>query len=433
VSLFQFLSVLWARRLMIILCTVAAVAAAFVISLTLTPRYQATSRLMLSLSSPDPVTGEMLPGNLTKSFTRTQTELVRDYRVAGLAVEKLGWLNDPALQRAYASEPRQMEFRRWLAQRVINSSSAYPVEGSNVLEIAYTDPSPEVARAGADAVREAYEEASVALRRQRAQRSSQWYAEQAQQARVQLAQAEQIKTRFERENGLVLEGGVDLESLRLQALAGQVPVTIPGGGGGVAPSAGQLAQVEASIAAASRSVGPNHPDMLQLQQQRAALARQVAAERAAAGGGGGSTAATQSGAIAAQRSRVMANRENIERLRQLQTQVDVRREQYVRAATRAAELRREAETTETGASRLGDAVTPTEPVFPNRPLIVLGALVLGFGLGVLLALLAEMLGRRVRSIKDLNDAVDAPLLAIVIGPSSSRGILSRPLLRGPEQ
>lgn len=430
-SLFQFLAILWARRLMIVLCTVAAVVAAFIVSLTLTPQYQASSRLMLSPSNPDPITGEMIPSAQTKGFMGTQTELVRDYRVAGLAVEKLGWLDNPNLQREYASEPRATDFRRWLAQRVIDSTSAFVVGGSNVLEIAYTDPSPQVARAGADAVREAYEEASVLLRRQRALAASQWYREQAEQARVELANADRIKTRFERANGLVFEGGVDLETLRLQVMAGQPPMVTVSNPAAVAPSAGQLAEVDAAIASSSRTLGPNHPEMQELRLRRAALARQVALEQANAGGGGSMTA-SQNRLLDQQRRRVMANRDKLERLRQLQTQVDVRREQYVRAATRAAEFRREAEVTETGATRLGGAVLPTKPISPNRPLIILGALGFGLGMGVLLALLTEMLGRRVRTVKDLNDAVEAPLLAVVIGPGTGGGP-GRPLLRAPEQ
>ena len=75
---------------------------------------------------------------------------------------------------------------------------------------------------------------------------------------------------------------------------------------------------------------------------------------------------------------------------------------------------------DTGLTPLDAAVTPKSPIFPNKLLILGGAIALGLGVGVLVALLAELFGRRVRGYEDLASAIDAPLLAIIAGPAKRR-------------
>lgn len=70
---------------------------------------------------------------------------------------------------------------------------------------------------------------------------------------------------------------------------------------------------------------------------------------------------------------------------------------------------------------LGSAVAPQNPAFPNMPLIVFGSLTLGLGVGVLVGLLMEMFGRRVRGPEDLWAAIDAPLIAVIAAPRVAKG------------
>jgi polysaccharide biosynthesis transport protein len=62
---------------------------------------------------------------------------------------------------------------------------------------------------------------------------------------------------------------------------------------------------------------------------------------------------------------------------------------------------------------LGSAVAPANPVFPNWPLILFGSIALGLGLGVLVALITELLSRRVRGVEDLA-ATGVPVIAILM-------------------
>jgi uncharacterized protein involved in exopolysaccharide biosynthesis len=167
--------------------------------------------------------------------------------------------------------------------------------------------------------------------------------------------------------------------------------------------------------------------MQELQRRRASLAATAAQERSAAlaaanaaagvaarSANAGASAANQ--AYQAQRSRVIGQRGELEQLRRLQSEVDVRREQYSKTAARAAELRQQAEAADPSATLLGAATTPTSPASPNKPLILAGALGFGLAFGVLLALLLELLNRRVRGIEDMAVVTQVPLLAVISVP-----------------
>ena len=66
-------------------------------------------------------------------------------------------------------------------------------------------------------------------------------------------------------------------------------------------------------------------------------------------------------------------------------------------------------------------MTPKDPLFPNMLLIIPGSIFLGMAIGVLVALLTELFGRRVRSAEDLQSAFDVPVLAVIGSPVRRRG------------
>jgi polysaccharide biosynthesis transport protein len=61
-------------------------------------------------------------------------------------------------------------------------------------------------------------------------------------------------------------------------------------------------------------------------------------------------------------------------------------------------------------------VTPANPTFPNKPLMLGGAIAMGAGLGLGLALLLELLNRRVRGVEDLNLSSDIHCICVVEEP-----------------
>ena len=151
-----------------------------------------------------------------------------------------------------------------------------------------------------------------------------------------------------------------------------------------------------------------------MRRQREVLAQAVARERAPTLRGGGSTGPSLNAQVARQTARVIGQRDKVEEAKRLQADLNVLREQYIRAQQRSAELRLQADSNDSGVTLLGSAVTPESPSFPNMPLILFGSLAAGVALGVLAALITEMLSRRVRGVEDLRSA-GVPVIGVLHG------------------
>lgn len=431
-NIVQFFRILWARRWIILPAFLVCVATATIVVQFLPERYRATTRLVLDTFKPDPVTGQVMNSQFMRAYVQTQTELIEDYGTAGRVVDELGWANDPANIAAFNASTAAStgDIRRWLANQIIQNTSANVIEGSNILQISYSDGSPERAERIANLIRTAFLAQSLSAKRAAATKSADWYAQQAESARQALLAAVEARTAYVKKSGIVLtDTGSDLDTQKLAQLQGQaaVPAT-PAPGGGMGPAQLQLAQIDQQIQQAATNFGPNHPTFQALQRQRTVVARAAAQERAQAGGGAGSAQSVIESAANAQRARVLGNRQDVDRVAQLQRDVTLKQDQYMKAAQRVADLRLEASSNDTGMTTLSEATAPDSPYYPKVPMIIGGAAGFGLGLGLLVALLVELLGRRVRSPEDLETAVDAPVLGVV----QSRAALAARLRRAHE-
>ena len=420
----QFFRILWARRALIVIAVLACLVAAVAVIKLVPPRYTANSRLMLEIVKPDPVTGEVLSSQYARAYVTTQIELIKDYRVAGRVVDNFNWTASPRLAEMYrgSATAQDVDFRRWLAQRVIDRTNVQLIPSSNILEISYTDSQPDTAAKVADAIRAAYDQETRLFRQQTALRNAEWFSNQTGKLRAELKTAEEKKTAFERENGVVLQDdNEDSESARLKALAGVQPmpsIAAPAVAAGPisSPSQAQLAQIDAAINTASQTLGANHPQMVALRQQRQAVAQAAAQEMAAARAASRvpsmSSGPSVGAMFSAQQAKVLAQRGKVNEARQLALDVNVLRQQLQSTAARQVELEQEAQSTETGLSYLGSAVAPQSPSFPKIPLLLAGSIALGLGIGVLASLFVELLNRKVRTYEDLQFE-GVPLLGIV--------------------
>jgi uncharacterized protein involved in exopolysaccharide biosynthesis len=406
-SLSQFWRILWARKLLVVVTALFCLAGGVVAISIVPPRWKAESHVYLNLLKADPVTGEYM-GTAARAYVATQIKLMSDYGVAGLAVDKLGWLSDPDLIAQYQRRPQSdtRDFRRWLAQRVMDGTRADLLDGSNILDITYTGQSPEGAKAIVAAVTQAYLDTTLAFRRSEANKNADWFGLQSDKTKQSLLTAQAAVATYERENGIVMrDDKTDVDSARLAALASQNDVAAVGGISGLDA---QIAEVDSSIKQAAESLGPNHPQLVALREKRAslmALAVQGSSPQAAGGG--------MSARVAAAKAAVIENRDKLARLTVLQSEVDIRKEQYDKTLSREADFRQQAGVVDPGVSALGTAFVPDQPSFPNKPLIIGGSLGLGLVFGLLIALLVELLDRRVRSPEDLSAALGLPVLAVL--------------------
>jgi succinoglycan biosynthesis transport protein ExoP len=416
----QFFNILWVRRGVIIFTTLACLLGALVAIRILPPRYEATTRVVLDIVKPDPVTGEAISSAWARAYVKTQIELITDYRVAGKVVDSLGWTSSPIWAARYAARSKDdhSDFRRWLAETVIAGTDAKTVDASNILEIKYSSSSADAARKTVNAIRQAYFDQTLAFKREGAARNAEWFHQQAEKLRDQLAEAEKKKADFEKSNGIILQDdNVDTEMSRLKAISASAPAAaaaVAPAATGTSPLAVQLSQLDAQIANAQQTLGPSHPDLLNMQRQRATLAASVAREAAAARSAGGGVVSGPSveSMMNAQTRKVLEQRGKVYEAQRLATDVAVLRDQFNKTLTRASELDRESQSTETGLTLLGDAVAPDDPAFPKKGLIFGAALGVGIALGVLISLVMEMVYRRVRCTEDLG-LIGLPVLGVM--------------------
>jgi len=442
-SLAQFFRILIARRLIIMSALIAALAVAVGLCMLLKPRYPATARVLMDVIKPDPVSGQVISSSFVRGYTKTQMELITDYRVAGDVVDRLHYEANPVLQAQFRKEGDGTgDFRRFFANKIIDATDAKLVEGSNILEISYYTGNPILAKNVVTALRTAFIDASLRFRTDAAGRSADWYVDQAKKAQDSLARAEAQKSEYERVNGIVMApGGADSETMKLEAmqsslLAARNSAGLVGVGGGSRPTSpmveqlrSQLNTLDDTLAQAGQKLGTAHPTYIGLVERRKVLVQQLAREQASAadGGGRGSVVAAVNGNVgrleselAAQKTKVLDLKPKLNQLAQLQREVDLRRAQYSKAAFRAADLKLEADVSETGLVPLGDAAVSGTPSFPNKPLILALGAVAGLALGVIIAVSTELVSRRVRGPEDLANAAHVAVLA-VIGTATPAG------------
>jgi uncharacterized protein involved in exopolysaccharide biosynthesis len=437
----QFLRILIARRWIVAVTFVTCVAVALGVAKMLPERYPAQARVMLDVVKPDPVTGQMLPGALARAYVKTQIEIIKDYRVTGEVVDRLGWATNPAVVAMWQKDTGgDGDIRRWAATRISENTSAAVVEGSNILEIVYESSNPDDAKQIASLIREAYMAASLQLRTDGAGRTAVWYREQAEAARKVLTAAEDAKNRFERANGLVITaGGTEAESTKLASLqqalvaaqsgeAGQqFQASVAGSTSAVVDSLKvQLATLNDQIEQAAEKLGTEHPTYKSGIARRNLLMKQLAEETAAARNAGAMqsnasrrTVAELQAQYEAQKAKVLGMKDILDQHAQLQREVDLRRTQYEKAAARTADLQLESNVSESGLVVLGDATGGKERSFPIWRNIIALASAFGLALGIVVALLTEMYARRIRGPEDLRFASKVPVLAVIADTRSS--------------
>ena len=428
-SLAQFLRILMARKSIILATLLACFFAAVIAVQLIPPRYEARNRVLIDMTKSDAFgTGGPLSNQAISSYIATQMKLIKDVQTAGLVVDALGWAADPANQAAFEAAGRPGgDIRDWLAQRIVEGTEANFVEASSIIEISYRGTDPVSSQGIAQAIREAFLKLNRDQRVAGAQRGAAAFEEQARRAAAEVQRAEDERTRYAKANGIVLQAGnIDLESAKLSALSGATvaptppTVTQPAG---VNPA---IAQVRQQIAQAQQTLGPNHPTFQALQRQLTALEQSSggAAPRIV----GGTSRAEIEAAYETQKARVLAQADKLDRVNQMQADIAVKRDQYQKLQAKVEEMKGAALAGVSALEPLGNTNLPDDPVWPNKPVVIVGAVALGLALGILLALLVELLARRVRSEDDLEFATGAPVLAVVGGGRKENSLSSR-LLR----
>ncbi len=454
----QFLLILKARFWIILITFLVIVLSTLAVNLFLLPKtYTATTSLVLNYKGMDPVTGAVLPAQLMPGYMATQTDIIESRNVAIKVVELLKFADSAAAQAQFNQAAKgKGDIKTWFADRLLTGLTVKPSRESSVLEISFNGADPDFASAVANGFANAYIQTSLSLKVDPAQKAANFLSEQTKVLRQNLEDAQGKMSKYEQAKGITGGlGGVDIEMIRLNELSSQyvqiqaqaMEATSRQQGaksnGVTSPDVAssmvvqnmkmQISQVEAKLSELSQRVGPSHPQYQSAKAELDKLKSSLQQETRNVSSSVGSTAriyqqreAEIKVALAAQKEKVLKLNLFKDELMVLQRDVENAQRAMDTASQRFTQASIEGNANQTDVAVLNPATAPQSTASPKVLLNVILSIFLATILGLGLALLAEMLDRRVRSRDDLSDLLEVPVFAIIDGkPTASQKRLSK--------
>lgn len=361
-----------------------------------------------------------------------------------------------------ASPPTEAERRRRqeeiVVSQLLSRLDVVPIQRSHVLSVNAESESPGTAARIADAVARTYIEQQLSRRAEAAETANAWLQQRIAALRERVENAERATEAYRREHGLYETRNDKVVAQRLAELNTQLVI-----------AESERASAEARLAQAERAEreglpADDLPEVVNSPLIQSLLQRRVETEREAAHLAStygpqhpqmrdiGSQLADIRGAVAAEvakvvqslRHEVEATRSRVETLRANLTRLEGELGQDNAEAIRLNELEREAEASrqllvsfleraneaevqpnigEPSAVVISEAALPLSPSFPPTTMLRLLGVIGGVLVGMVIALLREHLDRTFRTIRQVEEVTNLPVIGVV--PSAGRPLLGR--------
>jgi succinoglycan biosynthesis transport protein ExoP len=447
-NLHQFLLIVLARYKVALFTMLAVVVIAQAASFLQPKLYVSTTSLVVDVRSPDPVAAMLAPLNLA-----TQVEIINSDRVAQKVVKNLKLDENPSVKEQWIEKTEgKGRLEVWMADRLKRGLSVQPSRDSTIISISFTAADPVFAATVANAFAQAYIDATIELKVEPARQYARWFGEQGKTLRENLEKAQARLSAFQQEKGIVArDEQLDNETARLNELSRQLTFvqeqmtgvqsrqrsskaadTLPEVMQNplITSLKTEIARQEARLQEIALNLGKNHPQYQRMESEIAALKQQVDAETrhitrsfATSRTVGQDTETELKAAVEAQKKKLLELKSVRDQLAVLQRDVDAAQGVYDAVTRRFNQTTLESQVTQANVSVLTPASEPIEPLtsklFRNPWItILLGAL-----LGIGVAFMLELLDKRVRSVHDLTEMLQLPVLG-VIENSRRRGRLT---------
>ncbi|MBO9621731.1 MAG: exopolysaccharide biosynthesis protein [Sphingomonas sp.] len=394
-------------------------------------QYLASSSLMLDLSQTDPTdsTQQQQARVETDSVIATQVDLIRSAKVIDAVAQQAGFVEQTPADLAPEARLQQA------AARVRAGLNVATGRQSNVLQIQYLDPDPQVAAKVANLTAQIYMREQVALRASAAQGSASWFEARTADVRRRYELAQKRLSDFQRANDIIGINRMDLEAEKLknlsahlvQAQADAAAAHSKSGSAKVAEVASSLvvqnieeavATQAGKVAELSKTLGPNHPQMAAAKAELAELRGKLGearANQAASMTANSSAAGRREGELRGEMSRQedsMIRMSGVQdQLMVLQRDVEAARQTYDTVRQRFNEAALKSQISQPNASLLDEASVPLFPAKPNLPLWLVAGIALGLLAGIAAVVLSEILRPRVRTASGLAASTEVEVIA----------------------
>lgn len=448
----QFLSILWARRVIAVIILAVVVSATLVISLILPKSYKATTSLVLNYKGTDPVTGLSLPAQLMPGYMPTQVEIISSEKVALKVVDNLGFEHSPVVQQQFQEATKgEGNVRNWLADSLLKNLDVQPSRESSIISISYEGNDPNFVALLANAFAEAYIQTTLQLKVEPAKQAALWFNGQVKALREDLNKAQAKLSAYQQETGIIsVNENLDVENARLTELSSQL-VAAQSNSYDTASRQSQLSNVkrmdeqpdimsnalimniklelssaESKLADLGQRLDKNHPQYQSALAQVENLRHKLDTELQNASSSLGSAARISQqreselrNALKAQKTRVLELKQQRDQIAILQRDVESAQRALDLGMQRFSQTNMEGQANQTDVAVLNPAIAPLKPSKPRVMLNVFIAVFMGTILAVAVALLAEMMDRRVRVPEDLALGLEMPVLGMLGQQKSS--------------
>lgn len=442
------------RRWTVILVALTAIAAALVVSLAAAPKYTATTTLLIDYQEPVPAQlGEGLAPSLQPSYMSTQLGIIASRHVAERVVTMLGLDQRDQWRQAYAETGAEggEGLNAFIAGALLGSLVVVPGENTRLVNVSFTAGDPNAAAELANAFAAAYREANLEMGTEPARREAEQYQKSLQNLREKVAEAQQHLAAYQRSTGVVAsDGRLDVETERLKELVTQrilaeadahaaegrlrrvqdlrarkeslatLPEVLQSEV--IRDLKADLARRESEFGEVKALLGANHPRYRRAAAEVQAVRAKIAAEAdviAANVEGEVEEARARvmafSDAEAAQRARLLALGEGSDQMPALVRELESAQANYQQGLARYNQFIMQSGVSQGNVSLLNPALVPTRPSSPILERNLALAVVLGFLLGIGLALLRELMDRRLRTEDEVLEATDTVLLGRLPG------------------
>jgi chain length determinant protein EpsF len=441
-SLRQFLLVLRARWKLAIGVFTGVVLVTIIMSLMMPKMYTASATVVVDTKA-DPLTAAAYSAQSSTAYIATQVDIISSERVADRVAKLLKLDKSPDYIAAWReSTDGKGDITNWIGLILKKAVVVTPSRDSSVIDISMTWSDPKTAAVLANAFAQAYIDTNIELKVDPAKQYATWFDERSRALRTDLEAKQKRLSDFQAETGLVAagDGRLDIESARLGELSSQL-LTIQAlrqdsqsrqrqaGGDGdsmaevlqspfIASLKADLSRAEAKLQDIASNVGKNHPDYKNTAAEVASLRARLEAETARIMASFGSTTQVNlrreneiRAALEAQKKRMLDLTHERDQVAVLQNDVATAQRNLDAVTQRLAQSSLESQTQQTNIYLLTTAVEPMKKSSPKYFLNLLVGIFLGGILGLSAALFRELTDRRVREDHDLSQAVGVPLFA----------------------
>jgi chain length determinant protein EpsF len=358
--------------------------------------------------------------------------------------------SDTAKKQFMEATKGKGDIRDWFADLLLQKLDVVPSRESSVIEISFSGSDPDFAAGVANTFAAAYQQTSLQLKAEPAQGAATYLSSQSKTLREELEKAQARLSKYQQDNGIT--SGIeqfDTENARLNELTTQYVVAqsqaieASSRKAGVSSNAADspdvasnalvqglkvdIARSESKLADLSQRLDKNHPQIQSAQAEISKLRSQLqeAIRSTSASVGGSAKIYRQreselAAQVAAQKQKVLKLNRTRDQLMILQRDMENAQRSLDAVSQRFMMSNLEGQANQTDISILNPAVAPIEHSSPKILLNILLSVFLGLMLGVGFGLLAEMLDRRVRSVEDIQESVEIPVLGVLSSVISTK-------------